>query len=304
MLAPARPRVLKNPDGQTGPMAGGGTDPITADERTGVLHPDNLETFRAGWVRPGPGLEPVVESYWHVRWSLPPGAGLRQRVVDLPAVTLTIEVGDVVAPLVVTGVHRRAWERTIRGTGEVFGVRLRPAGLAVVSDLDPVALLDATVPVTVGLDAGLHRLLATAAGTGSPVERAAVLDAAFADRLEERPLRPDQALANAVVADLVERVRSRAGPTLAARFGASERAVQRALRATLGLGPKAVSRRIRLQEVARQLAADDSPDLAALAAELGYADQAHLVRDFRAVSGVPPGAYRAEVRGRRALSAG
>jgi proline iminopeptidase len=50
----------------------------------------------------------------------------------------------------------------------------------------------------------------------------------------------------------------------------SERTIQRALRVTLGRGPKWVSRRIRLQEVARALASEATPDLAALTTELGY----------------------------------
>ncbi|MER7773428.1 hypothetical protein ABTZ21_00270 [Streptomyces sp. NPDC096191] len=39
---------------------------------------------------------------------------------------------------------------------------------------------------------------------------------------------------------------------------------------------------------------DRHPSGTALAAELGYADQAHLVRDFTATVGVPPTAYAAE----------
>ena len=38
---------------------------------------------------------------------------------------------------------------------------------------------------------------------------------------------------------------------------------------------------------------DPAVDLAALAAEIGYADHAHLTRDFRAVLGFTPSSYRA-----------
>jgi AraC-like DNA-binding protein len=36
----------------------------------------------------------------------------------------------------------------------------------------------------------------------------------------------------------------------------------------------------------------EAVDWAALAADLGYADQAHLTRDFTATVGVPPSRYR------------
>jgi AraC-like DNA-binding protein len=51
-------------------------------------------------------------------------------------------------------------------------------------------------------------------------------------------------------------------------------------------------RRRRLQEAAQQLRIDPRTSLAELAAQLGYADQAHLTADFRAVLGFTPSAYR------------
>ena len=106
----------------------------------------------------------------------------------------------------------------------------------------------------------------------------------------------EQELANAVLVELADRVRRRTGTTLAARFGVSDRAVQRALARTVGHGPKWVARRVRLQEVARVLSTDASAELADLAVRLGYADQSHLSNDFRGVVGLTPGAYQRSVR--------
>ena len=52
--------------------------------------------------------------------------------------------------------------------------------------------------------------------------------------------------------------------------------LQRLVREQLGLTPKWLIRRYRMQEAAAALAAPDAPSLADLAAELGFADQAHL----------------------------
>ncbi len=52
-------------------------------------------------------------------------------------------------------------------------------------------------------------------------------------------------------------------------------------------------RRRRLQEAAERLRTNPDADLATVAAEFGYADQAHLSRDFRAVLGLTPSSYRA-----------
>ena len=53
-------------------------------------------------------------------------------------------------------------------------------------------------------------------------------------------------------------------------------------------------RRRRLQEAAQRLREQPDTELAALAAELGYADQAHLAGDFRTVLGLTPSRYRGE----------
>ncbi|MDQ4137924.1 MAG: helix-turn-helix domain-containing protein [Actinomycetota bacterium] len=266
--------------------------PLRRDERTGVLNPDNLERYGARWFEPSPSVSAVVERYWHVRWRLPPGEVIAQRIIDSPAVTLSIETGSVPAPLVVTGPQERAWMREIRDTGAAFGIRLRPAGLPMLSSLTPQQVSDRTLPVTPELDAPLHALLAEIAEAGTAEETAAAADAVIGRRIGRRTPAPDLLLANEVVEELTRRVHARTGAGLADRFATTERSVQRALRATLGKGPKWVSRRIRLQEIARILATEPDVDLAALAADLGYADQAHLIRDFRDVAGTTPGAYR------------
>jgi AraC-like DNA-binding protein len=267
--------------------------PITATERSGVIAPGNLERYEARWITPAPGLDAVVDRYWSVRWAFAQGERISQRILTHPAVTLSVETGDVPAPLVVTGVHRGAWERDIHGHGQVFALRLRPAGLAVVSDLAPGDIADATLPVSRGLDARLHGLLADVAGQPDDSSRATLADRLLADLLRSRPIRPAGRLANAAIDEITASVHTRTGPSLAARLGCSERTLQRALHNTLGQGPKWVTRWIRLQEAARLLAQHGAPPLTDVAHELGYADQSHLTNDFRDAVGLTPGAYLA-----------
>ena len=74
------------------------------------------------------------------------------------------------------------------------------------------------------------------------------------------------------------------------RFGLSERALQRLTRRRLGLTPKWLIQRRRLHEASERLRAGPG-DLAAIAHDLGYADQAHFTRDFRRVTGITPGGF-------------
>lgn len=273
---------------------------MRADERSGVIHPANLTRFAATWFDPAPAVAEVVDRYWSTRWALPDGEVIGQRILTLPAVTLSVEQGAVPAHLVVTGVHRAAWQRDIGGTGEVFALRLRPAGLVLLGGLTPAGCADQTLAAT---DPRTVRLLGQVAEGDDPQQRALVADAAVSRVLAQVELDDELVLANAALDALTARVRSRTGQALAAELGVSERAVQRALRRTLGQGPKWVARWVRLQEVARVLATAPEPNLAALAAELGYTDQAHLTRDFGSAVGTSPAAYARSLRRLAGLSA-
>lgn len=203
--------------------------------------------------------------------------------------------GDVPAPLLVTGVQGRTWRRVIHGTGQVFAIRLRPAGLGVLSDLLPGQVAETTLPLTAKLDRRLHTLMGAVAAGLDPVSRARAADRAIKQALGGRVPSPAGLLANGVLDELRTRVHQRTGPTLAEHFARSQRTLQRACTETLGHGPKWLSRRIRLQEVALTLATRPNVELGVIAGNLGYTDQSHLTRDFRTATSITPQTYRRAV---------
>lgn len=68
-------------------------------------------------------------------------------------------------------------------------------------------------------------------------------------------------------------------------------------RQQIGLAPKTAARLVRFDGVWRHLDAHRPPDWGGLAADAGYADQAHLVRDFRRYTGVTPTEFLTRMRG-------
>jgi AraC-like DNA-binding protein len=78
----------------------------------------------------------------------------------------------------------------------------------------------------------------------------------------------------------------------AARLSVSTRTLQRLAHRTVGLSPAAMIRRRRLQEAAQRVRDDPEEPLSAIAAQLGYSDQAHLAGDFRTVLGLTATEYR------------
>jgi AraC-like DNA-binding protein len=80
--------------------------------------------------------------------------------------------------------------------------------------------------------------------------------------------------------------------------GLSARQLRRRCHAAVGYGPKTLQRVLRFQRFVRMLDAPaGAPDLAIAAARAGYADQAHLTRECRELSGLTPVSLAAVRRG-------
>ncbi|MFI9010086.1 helix-turn-helix domain-containing protein [Actinosynnema sp. NPDC053489] len=119
-----------------------------------------------------------------------------------------------------------------------------------------------------------------------------------------RPIGDEEALRSALLSrlaatdprhsDLVHAaarlLRARGVAETARALDVSERHLRTLFTRAVGLSPK---RYARVDRVRRVVARGGRGGWARLAAELGYYDQAHLTREFRAAMGVPPGAYLA-----------
>lgn len=255
----------------------------------GILYPARLPTFHRA---PVPAdLADRVRWFWVPRWHLAPGRVSRQRLLPFPASNLVVGPDGVTLAGPTTGVSHR----DLTGTGWAVGALLRPAGLAVLSD-DPQALRNTETDLDPALP-GLRELQgAVADAMADPDEDAgrgrAV--AALAGWVREH-LPPSDATgrtANAMedlVATDPDVVRVEQA---AERLGLTVRAVQRVARRYVGLPPLAIVRRYRLQEAARRLREEVGLAVAEVAADLGYADHAHLCADFRTVLGLTPSEYR------------
>ena len=81
---------------------------------------------------------------------------------------------------------------------------------------------------------------------------------------------------------------------LAERHGVSTRTLQRLFARHVGVGPKWVLRRLRLHDALEALGGGRDVEWASFALDLGYFDQAHFIRDFRAVVGRSPTEYARE----------
>lgn len=250
----------------------------------GILYPARLPEFHR---LPAPTeVADLVAWFWIPEWDIEPGRSSRQEVVSYPALNLVVEPEGVS----LAGATTRASHRDLRGRGWAVGALLRPAAVAALAE-EPAALIDAEAPV----DAPelLTAVTADMASGAGHRERAV---SSFSLWLRGRVGRPDAASlqANALFDALMGEGASLTPEEAATRLAVSLRTLQRMTHRHIGLSPAAMIRRRRLQEAAQLVREEPAADLATIAAELGYADHAHLTRDFQAVLGIAPRTYRSE----------
>jgi AraC-like DNA-binding protein len=199
----------------------------------------------------------------------------------------------------IQGVLTGRFSRRLEGAGRAFGVRFRPAGFQPFLGAPVAVLTDRRVPVAEVFGPDGDRLVARLLAAGDQARRVAAAEAFL---LARRPAPdPSMALVNRVVDQIMaDREITRVGD-VADRAGVGTRRLQRLFATYVGVSPKWVIRRARLHEAVERLDEGEDLDLAFLARELGYFDQAHFARDFRDAVGRPPTAYaRAERGGRSA----
>jgi AraC-like DNA-binding protein len=250
-----------------------------------VLHPERgASRFTVTPVPPCPGLALCVEYHWIVRWDVTGQPAYEQQVLSHPSVHLVLEP-EPVGPLVY-GVVRGVYTRRLVGAGQVHGVKFLPGGFRAFGGGPVRALTDQVLPADRFFGPEIHDLCARVLGCADVAQMVRLVE----DFLPV--LAPDsQGEQAAAIVETITQDRTLVRvEQVAERFDTTPRSLQRLFAEYVGVSPKWVLRRARLHEAA-QRADRGAVDWAALAADLGYADQAHLTRDFTAVVGVPPTRY-------------
>jgi len=256
-----------------------------------VLRPDIADPLiDVKRVRPRESLRPFVDYLWLVRWTIT--AEHRQQVLPQPKIHLAAEKGR----LLVHGVSREPFFRTFTTSGHVIGVAFRPGGFR--------PFLRSSVGAIEGRVVPAGELLALddrpTAQEVLAAQDDAVIVAGIERYLESLDPEPDPMIEE--VAAIVERIESDTGvhrvDQVAKFAGMSARTLQRLFTDYVGIAPKWVIQRRRLIDAAEH--AHNGPVVwADLADQLGFSDQAHLIRAWTAAVGTPPATYVRETRGWR-----
>jgi len=246
-------------------------------------------------VPPSRALAPWIECFWSIRAG--PGPAPVNRVLPDGCADLIVGVDGAPGAMVV-GTMRSAL--VVPLAARLVGVRFHPGAALRIFDAPLAQLTDRRVPLEL-LWGRAAEALAVALERAVTAEGASRAERVLAQRLGRGTSRAagDEALARRAVA-LLRRARGSVGVReVAAALGVGERRLERAFDRSVGVGPKVLGRVLRFRQAIRRL--DDARNArhsqwAVVAATAGYADQAHLIREFKALAGITPTAYLREQR--------
>jgi AraC-like DNA-binding protein len=273
------------------------TNATAAPPAVGILRPEvNDAMVRRDRLAAHEGLSAWVDHYWTVAWELD-GPGFVAEVVSHPSVHVTVESGDrprfehEMPAGLVHGVITRRFSQAIEGSGRVFGVKFRPGGFGAFAGADVGAWTDRVLPLSEAFGDRADVVVRDVLAADGDAERAAAMDTFLLGRVPDRDERYDEVLT--VVRDIQDDPGLTTVELAARRHSMSQRTLQRLFRRYVGVGPKWVIQRARLHDAVDRIDTRRVTDLATLALELGWFDQAHFTRDFTALVGQSPAAYAA-----------
>lgn len=230
-----------------------------------------------------PPLRPFVEHYWLIDWDLT--EPFEQHVLTHPSIGIVFQdygTGERFGEVV--GIGLGLFSVKLEARGQVSGVQFRPGGFRPFLQTSVSSLTNHRVPVEKVFPVGEITQF-----FGAEDGRVAALDALLIG-LDPQP---DPSVTQAMT--LVDQIRNdrtiRHVSDFGAQVGLSARQLQRLFADYVGVSPKWVILRYRIHEAIERAGNAAELDWSALAVDLGYSDQAHLIRDFTTTIGLTPTAY-------------
>ncbi|QPC82837.1 helix-turn-helix transcriptional regulator [Phototrophicus methaneseepsis] len=252
----------------------------------GILYPQQAEqAFKLSRHAPAHDLAFFIDRYWVVQWDLRGQAPYQQENIPSPYVNLVFDPTETA----VFGVSTKRFTYLLEGTCMVFSVKFRigafyPFIQSPVSDFTDGTL---SLNVAFGQDAEATARHVLAENT---IEGKIALVEPF---LRQHLPAEDHSvtLVNEIMDSVAHNNNVRRVEQLSEHVNMSVRSLQRLFHQYVGISPKSVIQRYRLQDAAARIEAGDRPDWALLATEMGYFDQAHFINDFKRVIGRTPAEY-------------
>lgn len=189
----------------------------------------------------------------------------------------------------VAGLHPGYVDIDYDGPVSCVQIDLTPIGAGIFFERPMSDFATCLVPLEDVGDRGLNDLRDRLGATTIRSERLKVTAAFLERRLLGRVVAPETAFVWSALMRYRGTLRI---DRLSGDLGWSRKRLSAHARDAFGLTPKRLARIARFRHAVERASTGSRPDWAGIAAECGYADQAHLVRDFTIFAGAPPARWR------------
>ncbi len=256
-------------------------------------------------VAPSPVLREYVQCYWLIQRGDLPATQRQEFWRPDGGVGLVFNLGDDLCldsvqfrpRLFLDGVNTVSKSVAFCGNVAAFGVRFQPGGAYPFLGTRLSAVMDQNLTLDDLELPGVHQVHERLCVAASADEKAAIVEEWLLHRMREsRGVAP-------VVQASIELIRRSKGQSAIAEVAAgvtvSQRQLERLYQAQVGMTPKRYARILRVEAARHVLSAAPFGPTAEVAYLAGYYDQAHFIREFKAIVGLTPKRYAARVAARR-----
>ncbi len=196
------------------------------------------------------------------------------------------EAAGVGGPLLIRGLSLEPFQTAVVPGDLHWGIRMAPAANRLIFQTDPKGIETMPILESSSFEEKFRELKFELAKS-TTFEAASGVFAHFLTSLRIAPEQVDDAVAHAV-GIIIRSFGSERIQSISDAVGISKRQLERRFRKEVGFTPKQYSRVFRFRSTAIRMIEEYDMNWANRAAEMGYADQSHLIKEFVALTGRTP----------------
>jgi AraC-like DNA-binding protein len=259
-------------------------------EPRGILNPKlGEQKFQLTRLLPAEDLRLFVEHYWIVSWDLRGQEPYLAETLPYPSVHLVIQ-NDTSKFF---GVFTGKFCYLLNGKGRAFGIKFKPGAFYPFVNVPIARFTDRAIDLSDMFGAAgiaLEQAILALEDQDAMIEAAEHFLRAQLPQYDQNITLINQVIDLIIVDGTIIKV-----DDIVTRLHLTKRWLQRIFNQYVGVSPKWVIKRYRLHEAAEKLAHGQAENWAALALQLGYFDQTHFIKDFKAIVGKTPVEYARQI---------
>lgn len=250
---------------------------------------------------PSPKLRPFIKCFWSLEQTPLEAAGSREPVLPDGCFEIVFNLADrfrkfnseedieLQPRTLVAGQMTRSIVIGPSGDVNLFGVRFQPTGAYPFFGFPMAEMTNRIASLDELLANGSANLAEQIAACSRFESRIAVFEKALLKKLECVPVFDNKL--KCVISSVSSEPECMTVSKIAAKFGWSERSLERAFKKRVGVSPKMFSRICRFSGIVHLLESNGPAKLLQYAHDFGYYDQAHMINEFRGFAGESPTAF-------------